>query len=376
MADNTPTQPPAPAATHTPRRFFSTPPGLIAGGLALWVLSFTLSGAMTLAIGRSVPATATGSATPPDRTAIILTAYIGYTVPILIAVGGTVMLIIGSIRWAVYGRQSCGVPAEPQDNELLGSINERLLLSDTAKRIAYRHEDMDLLRSTIKADIEHHEYDAAMVLVHEIGMTYGHKEEAEEYREQILYARTTDIEAKLDHALAKLDETLARHDFETATKEAFKIQRLYTDSPRAQNVHRKVSHARAQYKHDLEREFLEAAQADDVDRAMDLLKILDRYLTEQEAEPYRETARGIIGKKRENHGVQFKMAVHDKQWLQAVAVGEQIIREFPNTRMADEVRGLIDLLRERAAGERAAASRPHEARNRATDPPPYGNSPS
>ena len=84
---------------------------------------------------------------------------------------------------------------------------------------------------------------------------------------------------------------LARHDFETATKEALKIQRLYAESPHVRDVQRKVAHAREQYKHDLEREFLEAAKVDNVDRAIDLLKELDKYLTEQEAEPFRETAR-------------------------------------------------------------------------------------
>ena len=65
-------------------------------------------------------------------------------------------------------------------------------------------------------------------------------------------------------------------------------------------------------------------------------------------------AKGVIGKKRDNLGVQFKMAVHDHDWAHAVAAGEQIIAEFPNTRMAEEVRGMIDLLRERAAGQMAA----------------------
>ena len=62
----------------------------------------------------------------------------------------------------------------------------------------------------------------------------------------------------------------------------------------------------------------------------------------------------MIGKQRDNLGVQFKLAIHDKEWTEAVRVGEGIIKEFPNSRMADEVRELLDLLRERAAGEQAA----------------------
>ena len=346
MASNIPT-----TQTVTRKPFFGTPPGLITGGMALWGLSFALSCLLTVLIIKSAPTQG------QDRTATIITAYVGYSVPILTGLGGTAMIIIGAVRWAIYGKACVGAPGLRQPLVMLDSINERLLLSETAKRIAYRHEDVELLHETVRADIEKKDFDAAMVLVNEIGNTYGQKEDAEEYRDKILLARSTEIEAKVDRVLVVLDKTLARHDFDAATKEALKIQRLYSDSPRVRDVHRKVAHAREQYKHDLEREFLQAASVDDVDRAMDLLKVMDRYLTEQEAAPFRETARGVIGKKRENLGVQFKIAIHDREWLRAVAVGEQIIRESPNTRMADEARGMLDLLRERAAGQRAAQAR-------------------
>lgn len=331
------------------RPFFSTPPGLVTGGLLLWVGSFLVSCVLTVGLFNN--------GGDEEIANPIIVAYFAYSPPILMAIAGTVMLIIGAIRWGIYGRDSVGAPWTKNLITLTQSVNERLLLSETAKRIAYRHEDIELLRSTIKQDIEQKDFDAAMVLVNEIGMTYGHKEEAEEYRERIVTARTAELEEKVQKALVKLDELLAAHQFEDASKEAHKIHRLYGDSEQVRGVQRKVTHAREQYKHDLEREFLEAAKVDNVDRAVELLKELDKYLTEEEAAPFRETARGVIGKQRENLGVQFKIAVHDKEWVRSVAVGEQIIREFPNSRMADEVRGMLDLLRERAAGQRAASPR-------------------
>ena len=66
-------------------------------------------------------------------------------------------------------------------------------------------------------------------------------------------------------------------------------------------------------------------------------------------------ARGVIGKKRQNLGVQFKLAVADHEWIDALHVGEQIIADFPNTKMADEVLSMMDLLKERAAGQQQAA---------------------
>ncbi|MCA9300852.1 MAG: hypothetical protein KDA28_17400, partial [Phycisphaerales bacterium] len=84
------------------------------------------------------------------------------------------------------------------------------------------------------------------------------------------------------------------------------------------------------------------------DEAMELLQELDQYLTPDEGARYMEVARGVIGKARENLGVQFKLAVQDRQWRRASEVGQRIVEQFPNTRMADEIREVIDSIRAKA----------------------------
>ena len=233
--------------------------------------------------------------------------------------------------------------------ELLQSINDRLLISDAAKRIAYRRQDRNALRSAIQEDMARSDYDAALVLVEEMGQTYGYREEAEKFREEILATRKAEMDAKIDAAVTILDQIIHRRDWVAAMDEAAKIRRLFPESSRVIEIGRRVQEARSQYKRELEARFLHAAQNEEVDIAMDLLKELDQYLSEDEAVHLRQTARSVIGKKRENMGVQFKIAVHDKEWSTAVSIGEQIMQEFPNTRMADEVRGMLDVLRQRSA---------------------------
>jgi hypothetical protein len=244
--------------------------------------------------------------------------------------------------------------AQAQSLELLRSIAERLLISDAAKRIAYREQDRNALRQAIRDDIAKRDFAAAMALVAEMDHTYGYREEAQEFREQILQASQAETERKVNEGIAAFDDILARKEWDRALAEAEKLHRLYPETPRVRGLERRVKESHERHKHELERQFLQASERDDVETAMELLKELDRYLSESEAEPFLETARGVIGKKRMNLGVQFKLAVQDKEWTQAVRVGEQIIREFPNTKMADEVRSRLDLLRERAAGEQAA----------------------
>ncbi|MEX0746214.1 MAG: hypothetical protein WD118_11485 [Phycisphaeraceae bacterium] len=340
-------------AAPTRRATFGTPTAIVVLGLLLWVLgAAAAAGAQILLFN--------GLGAELSVPMYVVTVYLLYAPSVLLSLLGTVALVVAAVRWGMYGRRAVGVPNRDsigQAVELLGSINQRLLLSEAAKRIAYRQQDLHTLRLTINDDIDNSNFDAALVLVSELGQTYGYREEAETYRERINHARAAEQDAKISESLARLDEILARHDFERAVREAAKMQRLFPESERVRDLTTRVREARDRYKVQLEREFLEASERDDIDRAMEVLKTMDRYLTEAEAAPLRETARGVIGKKRDNLGVQFKIALHDKEWTAAVRVGEQIIREFPNSRMAEEVRSMIDLLRERAAGQQAVHAR-------------------
>jgi hypothetical protein len=276
----------------------------------------------------------------------------------MLCFGAGLLLIVGAVRWALGGVLNSDLreikARLAERDQMLYVIAERLNLSDVAKRIANRESDVNFLRQAIHEDVSRRAFDSALVLVNELAQTFGFRYEAESFREQIAQARKSETEQKVAAGTAQIDAILERHDWDLAFAEAAKLVRLYPDAPSIRALDKRVRDVKEQHKKDLERQFLEAAQRDDVDRAVELLKDLDKYLNSAEAEPFRETARGVIGKKRDNLGVQFKLAVSDKEWTQAVRIGEQIIREFPNTKMADEVRSMLDLLRERAAGEQAA----------------------
>ena len=332
--------------------FFATPDGMFFAAALLLIASAGIALAASIALSK---------VSFDDQAVELSIKYVAYLCSVILAMASLFALIAGAVRCGVYGRAGKGAATQAQADGEQGDvltqlqiISDRMLLSDTAKRIAYRNEDVNALREAIREDIVKKDFDAAMMLVQEMSQTFGYREEAEEFREQIAAARSTEIDARITILLQRLDQIIAAHDFRQAMADALKIKRIYPDNPRVATIDEYVSKAQLDYKQQLERDFLAAAQKDDVDGAIDLLKQLDAYLTEREAEPFREVARGVIGKKRDNLGVQFKMAVHDKEWVKAIRVGEQIIRDFPNTRMAEEVRERIDLLRERAAGQQAA----------------------
>lgn len=231
----------------------------------------------------------------------------------------------------------------------LRAMGEHAALSDDARRVLHRSRERTLLRRAIEEDIASEDWDAALVLAGELADRFGYRQDAEDFRRRIDRSRRATLEHQLDSAMARLEDLVLHRQWDESQREAARIARAFPDSPRAQAAPDRVSREVLRFKADLERQFLEAAEDERVDEAMDLLKRLDQHLSEDEAAPFREVARGVIGKARENLGAKFKLAVRDKRWVEAAAHGERIIAEFPNSRMAAEVRELLDGIRERAA---------------------------
>ena len=270
-----------------------------------------------------------------------------------------ILAILGVVLFApaVWALRSAGSARDARTDRLVEAL-ERLAqeqaLSDDARRVLNRRHERGILCRAIEEDIAREDWDAATVLHTELALWFGYRHEAEEFRQRIesVRARTTDV--KVSDAIRNLDALIVRRQWDEASAEASRITRVYAESPRVEGLRHRVERARGQYKADLERRFLHAAKDERAEEAHELLKELDQYLTEAEAEPYQELARGVIGKARENLGVQFKLAAQDRDWARAADVGERIIRDFPNTRMAEEIRAVIDGIRERAAMQQRA----------------------
>ena len=228
-------------------------------------------------------------------------------------------------------------------------LEETMILSDDARRVLNRHKERQLLRSAIQEDIDRAEFNAAMVLVNELAQRFGYRDDAEEFRTKIDIARAQTEQSRVQTEIAALNDLIAKHDWDGALVEAARITRLYHDSPHADGLRHRVELAKQRYKDEIERRFLMAAQDDRIDEAMQMIQEMDHLLSETESEQFKEVARGVIGKAKDNLGAEFKLAIHDKAWDRAARVGQRIIDEFPNSRMATEVRELIDTVRERAA---------------------------
>jgi hypothetical protein len=93
----------------------------------------------------------------------------------------------------------------------------------------------------------------------------------------------------------------------------------------------------------------DAVKRQDTDRSLEILRELDLYLTPNEGLALQEAARDVFRNKLHNLGVQFSLAVSEKRWSKAVETGRQITHDFPNSRMAEEIREKWDVLKQKVA---------------------------
>jgi hypothetical protein len=277
------------------------------------------------------------------------------------ALGFAIVLALSSVTGQLRRRAQQQGQVVGRIDTLIESIRhlgDHAMVSDDARRVLNRGAERTMLCKAIEEDISAQAWDAALVLCDELAQRFGYRQDAEEFRGRIELARAEIQERKVADSIARLDGLIVQRRWDLATNEARRIQRLFPDSSRVERLRERVEQARAVYKADMERRFLDSAQNGRVEEAMAQLKELDAYLTEQEAAPLREVARGVISKARDNLGAQFKIAVQDKQWAAASALGRRIVNEFPNTRMAQEVRGLLDGILARANQGESVGARP------------------
>jgi len=231
--------------------------------------------------------------------------------------------------------------------QLLESLRETASLSDSAKMITFRTKDREALRVAIKEEIQRGDYEAAVKLVDEMERRFGYRQEAEQFRDTIEQSWRSTRDQQVRDTIEQIEGMMARFDWMECEEECRKLLKLNPDHPDVRQLPMRIDAARDAHKRDLLRQWKEAVARDDLDRSVELLTELDQYITRSEAKAYEEAARDVFRKRLQHLGVQFALQVHDKSWIEAIRVGRQIVEEFPNTRMAAEVRDKMPILEEK-----------------------------
>ena len=237
---------------------------------------------------------------------------------------------------------------QTQTEAILTQISENLLLSDSIKSVAFREKDRIVLEEAIQQDMRQERWDTAAALVDELARRFGCRQEAERLRGDMTRYQRATIDEKIDATIKHIESLWLIHHYDEGQQEVDALMRLYPQSQKVQALTGQTEQRRQTHKKELLARWDKAVQNDDVDQGVELLKLLDNYLTPTEAAALQESARGVFRARLHNMGVQFSLFVTEKKWSQALKVGKTIMEEFPNSRMAEEVRSKLNILQQRA----------------------------
>jgi hypothetical protein len=228
----------------------------------------------------------------------------------------------------------------------LAQINHSTRVSETAKAIAFRDADRQSLREAVFDKLQQQEFSAAEEIINEIAKRPEYKELAEQLRIQTeRYHDATDQE-RLNQVIAHIDKLLDGCQWGRASAQIEGLIKAHPDNEQAKAMRQVLLDKKQERKRILLAAWDDAIQNQETDRSLAILKELDQYLTPNEGLALQEAARDVFRTKLHNLGVQFAISVTEKRWVDALEIGQNIIADFPNSKMSEEIRGKMDVLKQ------------------------------
>ncbi len=228
----------------------------------------------------------------------------------------------------------------------LAQINHSTRVSETAKAIAFRDADRQSLREAVFDKLQQQDFSAAEEIINEIAKQPEYKELAEQLRAQTdRYHDATDQE-RLNQVIAHINKLLDDCQWGRASAQIEGLIKAHPDNEQAKAMRQILLDKKQERKRILLAAWDDAIQKQETDRSLEILKELDQYLTPNEGLALQEAARDVFRTKLHNLGVQFAIAVTEKRWVGALEIGQNIIADFPNSKMSEEIRSKLDVLKQ------------------------------
>jgi hypothetical protein len=226
----------------------------------------------------------------------------------------------------------------------LAQINHSTRVSETAKAIAFRDVDRQSLREAVFDKLQQQDFGAANEIIAEIAERPEYRDLAAQLRTQCdRYHDATDQE-RVNQIIVHIEKLLDDYQWTRASAQIEGLIKTHPESEKAKGMRQVLFDRKQARKKVLLAAWDDAIQARETDRSLEILQELDSYLTPNEALALQEAARDVFRTKLHNMGVQFAIAVTEKRWTKALDVGQQIIKDFPNSKMSGEIRAKLDVL--------------------------------
>jgi len=231
---------------------------------------------------------------------------------------------------------------------ILTQINQSARLSETAKAIAFRDADRQTLREAVFDKLQQQDFNTAYEMIDEVAHRDQYKALAEQLKLQANRFRDATDQERINQVIEHVEKLFENYDWAKASVHVERLIKAYPKAEKAKAMRQKLVDKKDDRKKALLTTWDDAVKREDTDRSLEILRELDLYLTPNEGLALQEAARDVFRNKLHNLGVQFSLSVSEKQWANALKTGQQIMRDFPNSRMAEEIRDNWDILKQKA----------------------------
>ena len=239
------------------------------------------------------------------------------------------------------------INALEKNSSLLEQIDQNTRLSDAAKAIILRDPDRQFLKEAVLVKIQQEDLNTANEIIDDLANRTGYKELAIQLRTEVDKHHGATDQERIEKIIVEIKKLFESYQWINANIEIEKLIHTYPNSEEAKSMRRKLLIKREERKKLLLNAWDDAVNRRATDRSLEILKELDHYLTPQEAVTLQEAARDVFKDKLHNLGVQFSLAISGEQWDKALQIGRQIIHDFPNSRMSEEIRDKMNVLKQK-----------------------------
>ena len=235
-----------------------------------------------------------------------------------------------------------------RQNNLLLQVSQASRLSDTAKEIVFRDsEQMELGEATL-TKLHQHDFEAAETMVEAMTEYPKYAELANRLKRMSEKYRSATEDGRVNQIISYIEDLFDKKLWMQATTQIENLIKMFPYSEKAKTMTAKLQERKDLQKRELLAAWDLAVREKNTDYGLEILKELDLYLTPAEALALQESAATVFKTKLHNLGVEFSVAVAEQNWKKALETGRYIVQNFPNSRMAAEIRTKLDILLERA----------------------------
>ncbi len=246
--------------------------------------------------------------------------------------------------------------AQIKQEAVLTDISDNVMLSDTIKSIAFRDKDLKTLEDSAMQSIRKGKTEAVEWIIDQIREKFGAIELSEKLEREIERTRKLSEEERAHEYISHLESLWSIHDYKMAAIEENELLARFPANERVALLRGETEKRRQGHKRELLEKMEVASRNNDHELCVEILKMLDMHLTPTEAAALQETARDVLRTRLHSLGVQFSLAVTGKEWSRAYRIGKSIVKDYPNSRMAQEVREKMTDLENLANGLTAGAA--------------------